>query len=415
MDITKLEPEKQIVEIMHKICSNCLTTATGGNLSVRGRDGSIWITLTYKDKARLGTEDIVKVDINGKVLSAGKPTMELPMHLEIYKRRPDIRAILHAHPARIVAKALRGDTINTDIMPLSSMRCGKVENIPYFAPGSEELAKTAGEAFEFGGSTAMLASHGIIIGAADLQKAFLILEAANLTAEIEQNAAILGAKPVILADRHLALHRLNVTLPLTEELDRPVIPGEQEARVLLAEYVRRAYNNKLFLSGNGAFSVRTGDDSFLITPCEKERADIGPEELVLVRFGKREEEKTPSNSAALHRQIYLDNPEIGSIMISHPRCTMAYAVTDRELDVDVSYEYRTVIGRLVKIPFGSTVMQPKLFSRELYSRNSVYIVENDCMITTGGTPYEAYRKAEAVENCAEATIYSLLSSGKDEK
>lgn len=106
MHVDLLHPADQLVMIMQRIYSCGMTTTSGGNLSIRDENGDIWITPTGIDKGSLTREDIVRVSPSGETFGPHQPSVELPFHREIYRLRPDLRAILHAHPPTLVAFSL---------------------------------------------------------------------------------------------------------------------------------------------------------------------------------------------------------------------------------------------------------------------------------------------------------------------
>ncbi len=93
-----MHPREQITLIMKRIYNRVLTTTSGGNLSIIDENGDIWITPTGVDKGLMKPSDIVCVKADGTIIGDNKPSSEYPFHLAIYRERPDIRAIVHAHP-----------------------------------------------------------------------------------------------------------------------------------------------------------------------------------------------------------------------------------------------------------------------------------------------------------------------------
>src|SRR4029077_7738255 len=102
---------------------------------------------------------------------------------------------------------------------------------------------------------------------------------------------------------------------------------EKELRARLAEFVRRAYRQRLFISTQGSFSARVDASSFLITPYHKDRGTLDVHDLVLVRNGESESGATPSRAARIHDAIYRQHPELGSIINAYPVNATAFSVT----------------------------------------------------------------------------------------
>ena len=96
-------PREQIAMLMKRIYAHGMTTTSGGNLSIKDEEGCIWISPSGVDKGTLRRSDIVCARPDGKMVGTHKPSVEYPFHKAIYEARPDLRAILHAHPAALVA------------------------------------------------------------------------------------------------------------------------------------------------------------------------------------------------------------------------------------------------------------------------------------------------------------------------
>ena len=103
MKFNLLHPADQLVMIMQRIYQYGMTTTSGGNLSIRDDNGDVWITPSGIDKGSLTRDDMCRVTPDGQVYGPHRPSVELPFHLDIYKRRSDLSAILHAHPPTMVA------------------------------------------------------------------------------------------------------------------------------------------------------------------------------------------------------------------------------------------------------------------------------------------------------------------------
>src|SRR6478609_5888000 len=94
---TNLHPRDEIMQTMERIYRYRMTTTSGGNLSLREADGTIWITPAGVDKGGLRREDIVCVKPNGETEGKHRPSSELPFHQMIYTARPNLGGIVHAH------------------------------------------------------------------------------------------------------------------------------------------------------------------------------------------------------------------------------------------------------------------------------------------------------------------------------
>jgi L-fuculose-phosphate aldolase len=181
---------------------------------------------------------------------------------------------------------------------------------------------------------------------------------------------------------------------------------EKAARRDMIKLIHRSYEQSLFTSTQGTYSVRLSDNSFLITPYGMDRKYLAAEDLVLVKDGAHEEGKTPSRSALLHDKIYNRNEEINSILIAHPPYTMAFAVTDEPFDSRTIPESYIMLRNIEKIPFGASFMQPDMTADIISHKTPVILCENDCVIVTGQNLLNAFDRLEVAEYSAHAIIAS---------
>lgn len=148
MKFELLHPAEQIVMIMERIYGYGMTTTSGGNISIMDENGDIWITPSGIDKGSLKPDDIVLVRSNGEIVGKHKPSVELPFHEVIYRSRPDIKAIIHAHPPAIMAFSLARKIPNTKLILNVHLVCGEVELVDYALPGSTALGQKIADAFK---------------------------------------------------------------------------------------------------------------------------------------------------------------------------------------------------------------------------------------------------------------------------
>ena len=144
---------------MKRIYGYGMTTTSGGNLSILDDNGDIWITPGGVDKGSLTRKDIIRVKPDGTVIGNHKPSSEFPFHELTYRIRPDLKAILHAHPPALVAFSIVRKIPNTLLIPNVQLICGKVEMAEYGLPGSIELGEKIAKVFEKGINTVILENH----------------------------------------------------------------------------------------------------------------------------------------------------------------------------------------------------------------------------------------------------------------
>ena len=134
-----IHPRDAIIQTMDRIYRYRMTTTSGGNLSIRDQAGDVWISPARVDKGNLTRGDIVCVRADGTVDGLHPASSEFPFHKAIYAARPDIKAIVHAHPVALVAFSICRETPNTRLFHQAHSVCGKVGFAPYACPGSEQL------------------------------------------------------------------------------------------------------------------------------------------------------------------------------------------------------------------------------------------------------------------------------------
>ncbi len=175
-----------------------LITATGGNVSVRveGRE-ECWITPSGLYKGDLRPELMVRIDLAGNVLEEGKPapSSEWPMHTAIYRARPEVQAIVHAHAPYATILALSG----LPFLPITTEAAffREVPVVPFIMPGTKELAEAVVKAMGRN-PVCLLQNHGVVVAATSLRRACNILEVVERTAQLIWGCYAVGKKPPTL-------------------------------------------------------------------------------------------------------------------------------------------------------------------------------------------------------------------------
>lgn len=182
----------QLSSITQEIYQKGYTPPLNGNMSVRLDENHILITPSYVCKGLVTEERLLKVNFDLEVIGCNvKPSIETGMHLAIYRERPDVNAVIHAHPKSISTFAVAGKTINLSIMPESVYLLGELKCIDYYMPGSEELRDAVGvSAAEY--DAFLLFNHGMITVGRDIYEAYYRLETLELCAALEINATAIG-------------------------------------------------------------------------------------------------------------------------------------------------------------------------------------------------------------------------------
>lgn len=396
-------PRDQIVEMMGRIYRYGLTTTSGGNLSILDSEGNIWISPAGIDKGSLRREDVMCVKPDGSMIGPHKPSSEFPFHKDIYKLRPDVRAIVHAHPPTLVSFSVAGQIPNTTVFPNAKNICGTVGYAPYEVPGSEALGVSVSNAFAAGHSTILLENHGTCCAGSSLLQAFQRFETLDFCARLIAGALQVGT-PRYLTETDLEFHAIDRNQDFEEFVPTSRTSQEMEMRYQMAQLIQRAYRQQLFTSTEGTFACRIDKDTFLVTQRGMDRGSTMPEDLVLVNGHRREAGKQVSRATWFIKRIFDAQPEINSVILANPPCVMSYAVTEAKFDPRVIPESYILLREVPSFPFGEHFRNTDQVIKTLSPRYPVIIIENDCLVTTGSTLIQAFDRLEVAEYSAKATI-----------
>jgi len=410
-------PRDQLVSIMQRIYQAGMTTLSGGNLSIREENGDIWITPAGVDKGSLTPGDIMCVRAGGAVEGPHRPSSEVPFHRAIYRHRPDLRAIVHAHSPALVTFSIARQVPQTDIIPQAQRICGPVGYAPYALPGSEQLGEAIAGAFAQGYNVVLLENHGSAVGGPDLLTAFQRLETLDFCARTLLKARGLGEVSALGEEQLALLDRQDSRLP--EFVPKLHTSHERELRLQAVQMVHRACDRSLMISTEGVVSARVDEHSFLITPTGLDRRSLEIEDLALIRDGRREMGKLPSRSVHLHQAIYDRHPGIGSVMTAQSPNALAYAITPQRFDTKSIPESYILLRDIPVVPYGAQFQRPAEVASALSAETPVLLIRNDAVLTTGSTLLQAFDRLEVAELSARAlldthTIGPLVPIGEPE-
>ena len=172
----------EIISVCNEIYDKGLVSGKAGNVSARFGD-VVAITPTLKSLSRLNEEDIVLVNMDGEVLTKGKPSSEVNMHLEIYKKRSDVTAIVHTHSPYATGFAFSDKKLKR-LEGFGEIKNPYLAFIEYEKPGSYELAKSASEGLG-DEDVLMLKNHGVICVSDNLKEAMLLAVFVEETAKTQ--------------------------------------------------------------------------------------------------------------------------------------------------------------------------------------------------------------------------------------
>ncbi|WP_145118457.1 class II aldolase/adducin family protein [Rosistilla oblonga] len=397
-----VHPRDEIMRTMDRIYRYRMTTTSGGNLSIRDADGNIWITPARVDKGNLTRNDIVCVAADGSVDGLHPPSSEFPFHKAIYAARPDIGAIVHAHPVALVAFSICQQTPNTRLFHQAHSVCGKIGFAPYACPGSEALGASIANTFSEGCDSVILENHGVVVGGDCLASAFKRFEAFEFAGKTLIKANQLGELRFLSDPQLDQAAQRGVDF---QSFDPGVASAdERELRRQLCEFVQRGCRQRLLISTEGSFSARLDGDAFLITPTQKDRELLSAEDFVLVDGDRRESGKLASRAARAHQAIYKRHPHVQAIVFAHPVNATAFSATDVPFDVRTIPESYVFLRDVRRADYGVQYGSDGSIADFVTSRNPAAILENDGVLVTGSSVLDAFDRLEVLESTAEAVI-----------
>lgn len=200
-----------IVRVARRLDDKGILTSTDGNLSVRVDDRRILITPSGCCKGLVDAEELVVVEADGKMGGRGKPSLEIALHRMIYAMRPDVRAVIHAHPPYATAYAVAGIALDRAILSEVVLTLGDVPVAPYATPTRGDLAETI-VPFIHAHDAILLRHHGAVVCAPDIARAGFLMETLEHVAMIDFLTRSLGSSAVLEEDAIETLRKIRAGL-----------------------------------------------------------------------------------------------------------------------------------------------------------------------------------------------------------
>jgi L-fuculose-phosphate aldolase len=189
--------KREIVEVGRRVYQRGYVASNDGNISARLDDKRIVITPTGVSKGFMSPEDLIVVDMDGKVVSgAKKPSSEVFMHISVYKNRPDVNSVCHAHPPYATGFAVAGIPLDKCILPEVIIVLGGIPIVEYGTPGTAEFFKPVLKIIDKYDAF-LLANHGALTIGKDVVNAYHKMETLEHFAHIAFVAQQLGHMNVL--------------------------------------------------------------------------------------------------------------------------------------------------------------------------------------------------------------------------
>lgn len=192
MYMTEKEARTVLKDLGRRSYERAYVAANDGNISCRISEDTVLITPSGVSKGYMTEEMMVKVGLDGTVLSGGKPSSELKMHLRIYKEDSEICGVTHLHPPFATAFAAAEIPLNRAILTEAVMAVGVVPVAPYALPGTEEVPESIAP-FIRDYNSVLLANHGALSWGKDVYQSFYFMESLEQCAKIQLYLNLLGS------------------------------------------------------------------------------------------------------------------------------------------------------------------------------------------------------------------------------
>lgn len=214
---SELEIKQEMCEIGRRVYNRGMVAANDGNFSVKLSEDEYLCTPTGVSKGFMTPEYICKVNAKGEVLEANegfRPSSEVKMHMRIYQERPDVNAVVHAHPMYATTFAIAGEALMDPIMPEAVIFLGGVPLAKYGTPSTMEIPDSIQE-FLQDYDAVLLENHGALTYSDTLMNAYHRMESVEFYARLMYQARMLGGSKIIPPNKVEELNeiRRNMNLP----------------------------------------------------------------------------------------------------------------------------------------------------------------------------------------------------------
>jgi len=212
--------KKQICEMGKRIYDKGMVAANDGNISFKISDNEFLCTPTGVSKGFMTPDYICRIDGEGNILHANgsfKPSSEIKMHLRVYAMRPDIKAVVHAHPLYATGFAIAGIPLDKPIISEAVLSLGTVPIAPYGTPSTSEIPDAI-TPFLQKHEAILLANHGALTYADSLIEAYLKMESVEFYAQLLFIAEQLGGAKEIPAEKIEKLYEIKGQYKMPDEI-----------------------------------------------------------------------------------------------------------------------------------------------------------------------------------------------------
>lgn len=212
--MTAEQIKQEICEVGHRLYNHGFVAANDGNISVKLSDNEFYCTPTGVSKGSLTPDMIIKIDAEGNKLEGTlNPSSEIKMHLRVFRERPDVNAVVHAHPPVATAFTVAGIPLDRYILPEAVLTIGDVPTCAYATPSTMEIPDSLMPYIQEHDAF-MLKNHGALTVGNTLTRAFFTMEEVEFNAKIMKYAMELGRIEEISEEKMYELMDLRVKMGL---------------------------------------------------------------------------------------------------------------------------------------------------------------------------------------------------------
>ena len=226
------EIKKQMCEIGKRVYDRGMVAANDGNFSVKLNENEFLCTPTGVSKGFMTPEYICKVDAKGNVIQANKgfkPSSEIKMHMRVYKERPDVQSVVHAHPLYATSFAIAGIPLTQPIMPEAVIALGCVPIAKYGTPSTEEIPDAVSEHLQYFDAV-LLENHGALTYSDSLLAAYHKMESVEFYARLLYQSNMLGGPQELSNAQVEKLYDIRRQFGMTGKHPADVCPNVKEGK-----------------------------------------------------------------------------------------------------------------------------------------------------------------------------------------
>ena len=203
------ELRQEMVEAGKRLYFKDLVAACDGNISARLSDSEFLVTPSGVSKGFFSADQILKIDAEGNLIAgSGKPTRETEMHLGIYRARPDVNGVVHAHPPLATGFGCTDETFDRVLLPEVVFELGAIAVAEYAIPTTRDVAESIVRVLDENTNAVILSNHGAVTMGPSVMQAYYNMETLEAVARITLTARQIGTPRYLTPHQVEQLHAM---------------------------------------------------------------------------------------------------------------------------------------------------------------------------------------------------------------